>query len=121
VAITEPVPLYLVQAAGLVNVTAPEFSKAIEDGTDPSASVLSATLATLTGPDKVAALLENAQTESATTHQVEQAAMAGGVPIVKVTETLPDGITDYLTWMGTQIDALTTALQQSPARPATPG
>jgi zinc/manganese transport system substrate-binding protein len=121
VAITEPVPLYLVQAAGLVNATAPEFSKAIEDGTDPSASVLSATLATLTGPDKVAALLENAQTESATTHQVEQAAMAGGVPIVKVTETLPDGITDYLTWMGTQIDALATALQQSPARPATPG
>ena len=46
VAITEPVPLYLVQAAGLVNATAPEFSKAIEDGTDPSASVLSATLAT---------------------------------------------------------------------------
>ena len=34
VAITEPVPLYMVTAAGLVNATPPQFSKAVEEGTD---------------------------------------------------------------------------------------
>ncbi len=44
VAVTEPVPLYMVQAAGLVNATPPEFSHAVEEGTDPPAAVLKDTL-----------------------------------------------------------------------------
>jgi len=110
VAITEPVPLYMVQAAGLVDATPPGFSKAVEEGTDPPAAVLAATLATFRGADKVKVLLPNAQTETALTKQVEQAATAGGVPIVPVTETLPAGVTDYVAWMTQQIDGLTTAL-----------
>ena len=38
-AITEPVPLYLVQDAGLVNATPEEFSEAAEEGTDPPADL----------------------------------------------------------------------------------
>lgn len=110
VAITEPVPLYLVQAAGLVDATPAEFSEAVEEGTDPPAAVLAATLATFQGADKVKVLLPNAQTETPLTKQVEQAATAGGVPIVPVTETLPAGVTDYVTWMTRQIDGLGTAL-----------
>lgn len=110
VAITEPVPLYLVQAAGLVDATPAEFSKAVEEGTDPPAAVLAATLATFQGADKVKVLLPNAQTETPLTKQVEQAATAGGVPIVPVTETLPAGVTDYVAWMTRQIDGLGTAL-----------
>ncbi len=110
VAITEPVPGYLLQAAGLVVATPPEFSKAIEQGTDPPAAVVTANLATFTGPAKVQALVENAQAEGPTTTQAEQAAAANGVPVVKVTETLPEGVTDYVTWMGRQVDALAAAL-----------
>ncbi|HEY0815800.1 MAG TPA: zinc ABC transporter substrate-binding protein [Pseudonocardia sp.] len=110
VAITEPVPLYMIQAAGLVNATPPGFSKAVEDGTDPPAAVLQDTLKLFSGPDKVKALLPNAQTESPTTQQVEQAAKSGGVPEVPVTETLPAGTTDYLAWMNQQVDALSSAL-----------
>ena len=110
VAITEPVPLYLVQAAGLVDATPSEFSEAVEEGTDPPAAVLAATLATFQGADKVKVLLPNAQTETPLTRQVEQAATAGGVPIVPVTETLPAGVTDYVAWMTQQIDGLGTAL-----------
>lgn len=110
VAITEPVPLYMIQAAGLVNATSPEFSKAVEEGTDPPAAVLQETLKLFSGPDKVKALLPNAQTESPTTQQVEQAAKSGGVPEVPVTETLPPGVTDYVTWMTQQVDALSAAL-----------
>ena len=112
VAITEPVPLYLVEAAGLVDATPEEFSEAVEKGSDPPAAVLTATLATFTGPDKVKVLLENAQTEGPTTTQAERAAQANGVPVVKVTETLPAGVTDYVTWMNQQIGALAAALDQ---------
>ena len=110
VAITEPVPGYLLQEAGLVVATPPEFSKAVEEGTDPPAAVVTANLATFTDPGKVKALVENAQTEGPTTTQAEQAAAANGVPVVKVTETLPAGVTDYVTWMNRQVDALAAAL-----------
>lgn len=110
VAITEPVPLYLVQAAGLVDVTPEAFSKAVEQGTDPTAATLAATLAMFQGVDEVKVLLPNRQTETALTRQVEQAATAAGVPVVPVAETLPTGVPDYLTWMTRQIDGLATAL-----------
>jgi zinc/manganese transport system substrate-binding protein len=110
VAITEPVPLYMVAAAGLVNVTPEAFAEAVEEGTDPPAAVLAATLALFQGTDKVRVLLPNAQTETPLTKQVEQTAAANGVPIVPVTETLPAGVTDYVTWMTHQIDGLGAAL-----------
>jgi zinc/manganese transport system substrate-binding protein len=110
VAVTEPVPLYLVEQAGLVDATPEAFSHAVEEGNDPPADVLRQTLALFTGPTKVSALLLNAQTESAATNQVQQAATANGVPVVRVTETLPAGTMDYVTWMGGQIDQLATAV-----------
>jgi zinc/manganese transport system substrate-binding protein len=110
IAITEPVPLYLTEQAGLVNATPEAFSHAIEEGNDPPAAVLQQTLALFSGPAKVSALLLNGQTESSSTSQVEQAANSGGVPVVKVTETLPAGTMDYVTWIGGEIDQLATAL-----------
>ncbi len=109
VAITEPVPLYLVQDAGLDNATPEEFSKAVEEGNDPPAAVLNQTLDLFTSKT-VKVLLPNAQTESASTKQVEQAATAAGVPVVPVTETLPAGTDDYITWQSGHIDQLSTAL-----------
>jgi zinc/manganese transport system substrate-binding protein len=94
----------LVQAAGLVNATPPEFSQAVEESTDPPAAVLQDTLKLFSGPVRVKALLPNAQTESPTTKQIEQAAQSGSVPEVPVTETLPAGVTDYVTWMTQQVD-----------------
>lgn len=112
VAVTEPVPLYLVQATGLNNATPEEFSHAIEEGNDPPAAVLNETLALFKGPEAVRALLVNAQTESASTEQVEHAAADARVPIVRMTETLPAGTMDYVTWMSAQIDQLTSALDR---------
>jgi zinc/manganese transport system substrate-binding protein len=112
VAVTEPVPGYLVDAAGLVNTTPEAFAKAVETDTDPPAAVLQATLQLFTGPDKVRVLIANSQTEKATTRQVEATATAAGVPIVKVTETLPAGVSDYVGWMGGQVDALSAALDR---------
>ncbi|WP_217215202.1 metal ABC transporter solute-binding protein, Zn/Mn family [Streptomyces sp. AC550_RSS872] len=108
VAITEPVPLYMLQAAGLKNATPEEFSEAIEEGDDVSARTLQETLAQFTGK-KVKALVYNEQTSGPQTEKAEQAAKAAGIPVVPVTETLPHG-KDYLGWMTANVDALASAL-----------
>lgn len=110
VAITEPVPVYIIEAAGLVNATPEEFAEAVEEGQDAPALVVAETLALFEAPDPVRALVANTQTEDAATLQVADAATAGGVPIVQVTETLAEGAPDYVTWMTGQIDALAAAL-----------
>ena len=108
VAITEPVPLYLLDAAGLDNVTPGEFSEAIENETDVPAAVMDQTLK-LFSTKQVKVLVYNEQTSGPQTEQVVDAAKAGGIPAVPVTETLPDG-QDYLSWMQANIRALSQAL-----------
>jgi len=108
VAITEPVPLYLLEAMGLVNKTPDEFSEAIEEGTDASPAALNETLE-LFRSDAVALLVYNEQTTGPETQRVLDAAKAGGTPVVPVSETLPAG-EDYLEWMSSNIDAIVAAL-----------
>jgi zinc/manganese transport system substrate-binding protein len=108
VGITEPVPLYLLQACGLVNRTPRAFSTAVEDGTDVPASVLKQTLE-LYSQDRVRALVYNAQTTGPETTQVIAAAHRASIPVVPVTETLPAGAT-YVTWMRANLSALRSAL-----------
>jgi len=108
VAITEPVPLYLTEAAGLVNLTPDEFSEAIEQGTDVPPTVLATTLGLLTDK-QVVVLVYNEQTSSPETEQMLTAAKDNGIAVVALTETLPEG-KDYLSWMDTNISALADAL-----------
>ncbi|WP_432970274.1 metal ABC transporter solute-binding protein, Zn/Mn family [Dactylosporangium sp. CA-233914] len=108
-AITEPVPLYMLEACGLVNKTPDEFSEAIEEGTDVPANVLQETLDLFAHKD-VALLAYNAQTSGPETEKVLSAAKAAKVAVVPVTETLPEG-KDYLTWMGDNLTAIETALK----------
>lgn len=108
VAITEPVPLYLLEACGLDNKTPEAFSEAIEEERDVAPAVLRQTLALFSGR-QVKLLAYNAQTTGPQTEQVLAAAKAGGVAVVPVTETLPEG-QDYLDWMGANLDAVERAL-----------
>lgn len=108
VAITEPVPLYMLEASGLGNATPEAFSEAIEEGDDVSPRTLRDTLALFTGK-KVKALVYNEQTSGPQTEKAEQAAKAAGIPVVPVTETLPKG-KDYVGWMTANVDALASAL-----------
>ncbi|MEU3299657.1 zinc ABC transporter substrate-binding protein [Streptomyces sp. NPDC006678] len=110
VAVTEPVPLYLIEASGLVNKTPADFSEAIEEGDEVSPQSLRETLALFTGK-KVGALVYNEQTVSPQTEKVKQAAEDNGIPVVPVTETLPEG-EDYISWMSANVDALKNALDQ---------
>ncbi len=108
VAVTEPVPLYLTQAAGLVDKTPPAFSAAIEEGTDVPPTVLSDTLGLFTGK-QVAALVYNEQTSSPETEKLLAAAKDNAIPTVGVTETLPQG-QDYVSWMDANVTAVKAAL-----------
>ena len=103
-AITEPVPLYLLTASGFTNVTPPQFSEAIEEGTDVSPTVLQQTLDLFTG-HTATVLVYNEQTTGPETEKVLAAASDNGVAVVPVTETMPAG-TDYVGWMGENMTAL---------------
>jgi zinc/manganese transport system substrate-binding protein len=107
-AITEPVPVYLLEACGLVVKTPVKFSEAIENGTDVSPLVLKDTL-TLFSKHQVTLLAYNEQTTGPETDQVLAAARSAGVAIVPITETLPTG-DSYLTWMGKNLTAIRAAL-----------
>ncbi|MDN4613451.1 zinc ABC transporter substrate-binding protein [Leifsonia sp. F6_8S_P_1B] len=108
VAVTEPVPLYLLEAMGLSNKTPEAFSEAVEEGNDVSPAVLKDMLDLFHG-HAVAALVYNEQTTGPETERVLAAAKAAGVPVVPVTETLPAG-KHYVGWMGANIDAVAKAL-----------
>ncbi|AGW42661.1 ABC transporter solute binding protein [Leifsonia xyli subsp. cynodontis DSM 46306] len=108
VAITEPVPLYLLQAMGLENKTPEKFSEAVEEGSDVSPLVLQQTLDLFSGRN-VKLLAYNEQTSGPETERVLAAAKQAGVPVVPVTETLPSG-KDYIGWMKANIDAMAAAL-----------
>ncbi len=108
VAITEPVPLYLLDAIGLVDKTPAAFSKAIEDENDVSPVVLRDTLALFTD-HRVKLLAYNEQTTGAETERVLAAAKHADIPVVPVTETLPAG-EHYIGWMRANVDAVGKAL-----------
>ena len=105
--VTEPVPLYLLEDMGFVNVTPEAFTEAIEEGSEISVSVLDEVLR-LTAGGSISILGYNDQTTSPETERVLAAAETAAVPVVGFAETIPDG-EDYVSWMTANIDAVETA------------
>jgi len=110
VAITEPVPGYLLEAAGLENKTPAAFSHAIEAGSDVPPAAVKETSDLITSKS-VRFLAYNEQTSSAETEKLKAAATAAGVPVVGFTETLPEG-KDYVTWMTDNVSNISAALNK---------
>ena len=106
---TEPVAVYLLEEVGLQNVTPEEFAESIEEGIDVPPTVLQETLG-LVSADSIALLAYNEQTTDPVTDRLRQAADDAGVPVVSLSETLPEG-QGYLEWMAANIDAIERALQ----------
>ncbi|QDQ90142.1 ABC transporter permease [Rhodococcus sp. WB9] len=109
VAQTEPIAYYLLQSAGLKDVTPPDFTSAIENGNDPAPAAIAATRQLLTDK-QVQALVYNVQTQDRVTQDVRATAEAAGIPVVEVTETLPEGL-DYIQWQTNTAESLAAALQ----------
>jgi zinc/manganese transport system substrate-binding protein len=111
VAYTERVPGYMLANAGLVVVTPPGFAQAVENGNDPNPADTAA-MSKLIATRAVRAVIDNAQTTSATTEQVRASAVRAGVPVVEVTETMPADARDYQSWQLSDARALLKALGQ---------
>jgi zinc/manganese transport system substrate-binding protein len=108
---TEPVAHYLLVNAGIADKTPEGFANAIEEDTDPSPADLAAML-DLLSTRQVSALLYNPQTETAVTKQLQDAAERASIPVVTVTESLPEG-TDYLTWQRQTAEQLASQLDRA--------
>ncbi len=109
VMVTEPVPLYLLAAARLTDVTPSELRTAIENGNGVPPTVMNASL-NLLGSGTVSLVVYNEQTEGPETQQLLTAAAKHGIPDFGVTETIPGGLS-YLEWMTDNIHALEKALR----------
>jgi len=110
---TEPVALYLTEAMGLKNVTPAEFSKASEAEAEiPPAVMLRVIDLIETG--QVSLVVHNEQSGSSAVAALLAAAKEHSVPVVAVTETLPEGL-DYQQWMTGLIGEVGAALDAASA------
>jgi zinc/manganese transport system substrate-binding protein len=110
VAYTEPVPGYLLDAAVLPNLAPTGFTRAIENGTEPSPQAVAA-MDDLVRKHRIAVLLYNSQAVSPITARIRSEATAAGIPVVGVTETLPSGLR-FQQWQLRECRALERALSK---------
>jgi zinc/manganese transport system substrate-binding protein len=109
VAFTEPVAEFQAAAIGLTVATPEGFMRAIEQGVDPAPADVAAERDLLTGR-RVKVLLYNSQVTSPLTTDIHDLAVASGVPVVGVAETIPPRFKTYQEWMLAQLAELETAL-----------
>ncbi|HZT54540.1 MAG TPA: zinc ABC transporter substrate-binding protein, partial [Gaiellaceae bacterium] len=84
VAETEPVAGYLLAAAGLDNLAPAAFTRAIEQGSEPSPAAVAA-MESLVARRRIRALIYNRQTVSPITARLRATARRAGIPVVPVT------------------------------------
>jgi len=112
VALTENIFLYQALPMGLTVLTPLAFQKAIAEGNDPPAD--SALVAERQVKEKaVKLLIYNAQTINRVTAKLRNDAMAAGIPVVPVTETMPPSL-HYQSWMLSQLGRVEQALAGKP-------
>ncbi len=109
VATTEPVADYMLQAAGVDNLTPFAFQADIMNGTDPSAQDVAVERSLFT-QHKVKAFLYNQQVTDTLTESFVTLARANGIPVVGVYETMPVPGYDYQSWMLTEVQDLQKAV-----------
>jgi zinc/manganese transport system substrate-binding protein len=109
VATTEPVADYMLEAAGIKNLTPFGMQADIMNGTDPAPQDVSLQNGLFTG-HKVKVFVHNQQVTSPLTESFVQAAKAQKIPVVGVYETMPTPGYDYQSWMLAEVEALERAV-----------
>lgn len=108
---TAPVAHHLLSGAGLEDVTPKDYTRAVENETDvPVAAQQRVTNLVRNG--RIDAVVNNPQTVTSVTDKLVSEAGGANVPVVEMTETLPEGQDDYIAWMTGQIEQLAGALGQ---------
>jgi zinc/manganese transport system substrate-binding protein len=108
VATTEPVADYLLEAAGIENLTPFTMQADIMNGTDPAPEAVAEQEGFFT-EKKADAFVYNQQVTDSITEKFLESAAANGVPVVGVYETMPTGYS-YQRWMEAELKALEEAI-----------
>ncbi|WP_311496691.1 metal ABC transporter solute-binding protein, Zn/Mn family [uncultured Mobiluncus sp.] len=106
---TEPLANYLLEDAGIHDLTPEEYVEQSETESGPSVKTQADTKALIT-EGKVDVLLVNSQTEDPVSQALQDAAGTKGIPVVTLTETLA-GASDYVSWIGTALEQIDKALK----------
>jgi zinc/manganese transport system substrate-binding protein len=109
VATTEPVADYMLEAAGLKNLTPFSMQADIMNGTDPAPQDVSLQNE-LFSAHRVRIFVHNQQVTSTITESFVKAAQAQRIPVVGVYETMPTPGYDYQSWMLAEVRALERAV-----------
>ncbi len=113
IAATESVFNYMSDALGLQIISPPAFMRAISEGGDPPVSS-AATFQDQIQNHQVKLLIYNTQTVTSVTTNLKQLAIAAGVPVVGVSETMQPANSKFQDWQYAQLTALQKALKLSP-------
>ncbi|MCF8607033.1 zinc ABC transporter substrate-binding protein [Gordonia sp. HY442] len=109
IAATEPLATTLLSEAGMTDIAPAGFTSAVEEGQSPSAADRAA-FDDLLRNHKVSALIYNTQSVDPATESVLATAKSANVPVVELTESLPEGVDSYIAWQSAQIAGLEKAL-----------
>lgn len=110
IGLIEPIFQYQSNIIGFKILTLPALQHAIEEGIDPSPSVLLNSLQQIKSKS-IRIFICNSQTESPLAVQLKEAAIKAGIPVVTVSETVPKNMT-YQTWMLSQLEQIEVALKK---------
>jgi zinc/manganese transport system substrate-binding protein len=111
VATTEPVGDYMLEAAGIKNLTPFSMQADIMNGTDPAPQDVTLQEALFSG-HRVQVFVHNQQVTSSLTESFVADAKRHGIPVVGVYETMPAPGYDYQSWMLAEVKALERAVGQ---------
>jgi zinc/manganese transport system substrate-binding protein len=109
VATTEPVSDYMLEAAGIRDVTPFSMQADIMNGTDPAPQAVTEQNALLSGR-RVMVFVYNQQVTDTVTQNFLKAATGAGVPVVGVYETMPTPGYNYQSWMMAELRAIERAV-----------
>jgi zinc/manganese transport system substrate-binding protein len=111
---TESIFVGMSYSTGLNLITPPGFLNVAEDA-EPAARDIAAFQDQIRGR-QIKVLIYNVQTVTPTTEQLKQLAIQNDIPIVGVSETLPEGFQTFQGWQAGQLQLLLNALQKSAGR-----
>ncbi len=110
-AATESVFDHMAEAIGLTDATPEGYRESASNETDPAPGDVAEFEEALRGGG-IDVLVYNAQTEGGVPEQLRAAAEEAGVPVVEVTESVPEDGLSFVDWQLAQLQALSAALQQ---------
>ncbi|HEV7664873.1 MAG TPA: zinc ABC transporter substrate-binding protein [Chloroflexota bacterium] len=112
---TESIFVDMSYASGLTLISPPEFMRALSEGNDPSAQDI-VEFRNQIKNKQIKVLVYNVQTVTPITEQLKQLAMQNNIPVIGVSETLPQTAVTFQGWQANQLRLLLNALQQSAGR-----